>query len=120
MSRDQWPEDTAELPVVKPREDRFSIPGRPIIVAANRLPVTRSPHGWVPSPGGLVRALLPLLRSSGGTWVGWTGEADDVPEPFTLDGVNLHPVLVEPGRGPGLLRGVLQRHAVAAVPRRPA
>ena len=50
--------------------------------------------GWAPSPGGLVRALLPLLRASGGTWVGWTGEADDAPEPFTLDGVNLHPVLV--------------------------
>ena len=34
----------------------------PIVVAANRLPVTRSLHGWSPSPGGLVRALLPLLR----------------------------------------------------------
>ena len=41
-----------------------------------------------------MRALLPLLRTSGGTWVGWTGEADDAPEPFTLDGVQLHPVLV--------------------------
>ena len=41
-----------------------------------------------------MRALLPLLRASGGTWVGWTGEADDAPEPFDLDGVELHPVLV--------------------------
>ncbi len=41
-----------------------------------------------------MRALLPLLRASGGTWIGWTGEADDEPEPFVLDGVNLHPVLV--------------------------
>src|ERR671915_83516 len=47
-----------------------------------------------PTPGGLVRALLPLLRASGGTWVGWTGEPDDVPEPFTHDGVNLQPILV--------------------------
>ena len=87
-----------ELPI--PSVDRRRTPpvtldlARPIVVAANRLPVTRSPHGWTPSPGGLVRALLPLLRSSGGTWVGWTGEADDAPEPFTLDGVDLHPVPV--------------------------
>jgi len=35
---------------------------------------------------------MPLLRSSGGTWVGWTGDADDAPEPFELDGVTLHPI----------------------------
>jgi trehalose 6-phosphate synthase len=64
----------------------------PIVVAANRLPVKRTPEGWAPSPGGLVRALLPMLRASGGTWVGWTGEPDDVPEPFTVDGVDLHPI----------------------------
>ncbi|CAN5618194.1 trehalose-6-phosphate synthase [soil metagenome] len=67
--------------------------GRPIVVAANRLPVMRGADGeWVPSPGGLVRALLPMLRRSGGTWVGWTGETDDDAEPFELDGVNLRPV----------------------------
>ena len=66
--------------------------GRPIVVAANRLPVTRAGAGWTPSPGGLVRALLPLLRTTGGTWVGWTGEADDDAEPFLMDGVRLHPV----------------------------
>ena len=65
---------------------------RPIVVAANRLPVMRTETGWRPSPGGLVRALVPLLRATGGTWVGWTGLADDDTEPFTLDGVNLHPV----------------------------
>ena len=48
----------------------------------------------MPSPGGLVRALLPLLRATGGTWVGWTGVADDDPEPFVQDDVQLHPVLV--------------------------
>ncbi len=67
---------------------------RPIVVAANRLPVTRGPDGWSPSPGGLVRALLPLLRTSGGSWVGWTGGVDDAPEPFEHDGVRLHPVLI--------------------------
>jgi len=66
---------------------------RPIVIAANRLPVMRAVDGsWVPSPGGLVRALLPMLRQSGGTWVGWTGIIDDDAEPFTIDGVELHPV----------------------------
>jgi trehalose 6-phosphate synthase len=69
-----------------------SAAGRPIVVAANRLPVARTADGWSPSPGGLVRALLPLLRASGGTWVGWTGVADDAPAPFEHDGVRLHPV----------------------------
>ncbi len=47
-------------------------------IAANRLPVMRTADGWTASPGGLVRALLPMLRATGGTWVGWTGEPDDV------------------------------------------
>jgi trehalose 6-phosphate synthase len=33
-----------------------------------------------------------MLRESGGTWVGWTGDSDDTAEPFTVDGVDLHPV----------------------------
>jgi trehalose 6-phosphate synthase len=66
---------------------------RPIVIAANRLPVMRTGDGgWTPSPGGLVRALFPMLRESGGTWVGWTGDADDAAEPFTVDGVRLHPI----------------------------
>jgi trehalose 6-phosphate synthase len=72
-----------------------AVPTRPIVIAANRLPVMRddtTENGWAPSPGGLVRALLPMLRSSGGTWVGWTGTPDDPTEPFTVDGVDCHPV----------------------------
>jgi trehalose 6-phosphate synthase len=68
---------------------------RPIVIAANRLPVMRddsTESGWTPSPGGLVRALLPMLRASGGTWVGWTGDPDDNAEPFSVDGVDLHPI----------------------------
>jgi trehalose 6-phosphate synthase len=68
--------------------------GRPIVIAANRLPVMRTEDGWAPSPGGLVRALLPLLRDSGGLWVGWTGDVDDAPEPFHVEGVDLHPVSI--------------------------
>jgi trehalose 6-phosphate synthase len=73
-------------PPSPPAEDR------PIVVAANRLPVMRTDDGWMPSPGGLVRALLPMLRATGGTWVGWTGDADDAADPFSVDGVDLHPV----------------------------
>jgi len=66
---------------------------RPIVIAANRLPVMRTDDGgWTPSPGGLVRALFPMLRESGGTWVGWTGDPDDAADPFTVEGVELHPV----------------------------
>jgi len=72
--------------------DRAEEASEPIVVVANRLPVMRTPEGWSPSPGGLVRALLPMLRASGGTWVGWTGEADDDAEPFEIDGVELRPV----------------------------
>lgn len=66
--------------------------GRPIVVAANRLPVMRSGDGWTASPGGLVRALLPMLRDTGGTWVGWSGTPGDTTEPFAVEGVDLHPV----------------------------
>ncbi len=93
--RTNWPQDTAELPVLPARVPaEHVLPTRPVVVAANRLPVTRAPGGWTASPGGLVRALLPLLRATGGIWVGWTGEADDAPEPFTQDDVRLHPVLI--------------------------
>jgi len=67
-------------------------PERPIVVAANRLPVMRTDDGWSASPGGLVRALLPMLRDTGGIWVGWTGDSDDDAEPFEVEGVDLHPV----------------------------
>ncbi|MEJ1730976.1 trehalose-6-phosphate synthase, partial [Escherichia coli] len=51
------------------------------VVVANRLPVDleRLPDGttrWKRSPGGLVTALEPILRSNHGAWVGWAGVAD--------------------------------------------
>ena len=64
----------------------------PIVIAANRLPVMRTDEGWAPSPGGLVRALWPMLRASGGRWVGWTGDSDDAADPFEVEGVDLYPV----------------------------
>jgi trehalose 6-phosphate synthase len=53
-----------------------------LIVASNRLPVVLEGAGagqWQvkPAVGGLVTALLPVLRCHGGTWVGWSGIAGD-------------------------------------------
>ena len=54
------------------------------LVVANRLPVDRNVDGstgevtWVPSPGGLVTALKPVLESNRGAWIGWPGATDEV------------------------------------------
>ncbi|TFD50494.1 trehalose-phosphatase [Cryobacterium frigoriphilum] len=74
-----------------------------LVVVSNRLPVdhedgpenadgTAAPDVWRTSPGGLVTALEPLMRSSGGAWVGWPGVADRSFEPFQNDGINIVPV----------------------------
>jgi trehalose 6-phosphate synthase/phosphatase len=48
-----------------------------LVVVSNRLPYSfsRSGRRWRadPASGGLVTALLPVLRHRGGTWIGWTG-----------------------------------------------
>ena len=67
------------------------------VVVANRLPVDleRGPDGsenWKRSPGGLVTALEPILRSRRGAWVGWPGLADAQADPFEDDGLELYPV----------------------------
>ena len=51
-----------------------------LVVVSNRLPFAfkRTDAGrWVAQAGsgGLVTALLPVLRNRGGTWIGWTGTA---------------------------------------------
>ncbi|MEU4245597.1 trehalose-6-phosphate synthase [Actinoplanes sp. NPDC026619] len=67
------------------------------VVVANRLPVDEvvaddGTRTWSRSPGGLVSALQPIVRSHGGAWVGWTGQPGDAPEPFDTDGMHLHPM----------------------------
>ncbi|KZE91161.1 alpha,alpha-trehalose-phosphate synthase (UDP-forming) [Microbacterium sp. TNHR37B] len=72
-----------------------SAPAAEFVVVANRLPVDRSgddEEPWRRSPGGLVTALEPVVRRSGGAWVGWPGQADLEVDPFTFDGVHLVPV----------------------------
>jgi trehalose 6-phosphate synthase len=48
---------------------------------SNRLPLRAEEHNGVfslrPSDGGLVTALLPVLRANGGCWIGWTGSDSD-------------------------------------------
>nr|WP_152602264.1 bifunctional alpha,alpha-trehalose-phosphate synthase (UDP-forming)/trehalose-phosphatase [Cryobacterium roopkundense] len=67
------------------------------MVVSNRLPVdfdeaADGTTAWRTSPGGLVTALEPLMRTSGGAWVGWPGVADRHFEPFENDGMSLIPV----------------------------
>src|SRR3954469_3724770 len=67
------------------------------VVVANRLPVDRrdEPDGsvtWLPSPGGLVAAMEPVLRQQRGAWIGWTGSEGEAPPPF--DASDMHLVAV--------------------------
>jgi trehalose 6-phosphate synthase len=67
------------------------------VVVANRLPVdlertTDGERRWTASPGGLVSALEPFLRSRKGAWVGWPGVPDVDVDEFDDDGLVLHPV----------------------------
>lgn len=50
-----------------------------LTVAANRVPIRQTDDGWKASVGGLTTALLPVLESQGGVWVGM-GDAPDLPE----------------------------------------
>ncbi len=68
-----------------------------LVIVANRLPVDRvllpdGTSGWRASPGGLVTALEPVLRSGEGAWIGWQGSPDEEIEPFVEDGLSLVPV----------------------------
>jgi trehalose 6-phosphate synthase len=67
------------------------------VVVANRLPVdlaydSEGRRSWTASPGGLVSALEPFLRSRKGAWVGWPGLPDVDVEEFEDEGMVLHPV----------------------------
>ncbi len=81
--------------------------GGRLVVVSNRLPfiLKRLDHRkWnvEPGSGGLVNALLPVLRNRGGIWVGWPGSVDeDVSElettlaELTRDaGYSLRPVML--------------------------
>ena len=60
------------------------------VVVANRLPVKLADDGsWSLSPGGLVSAMLPVMRERTGSWVGWDGTVDGDPCRFEFEGITL-------------------------------
>jgi trehalose 6-phosphate synthase len=56
---------------------------RRLLVISNRLPAVISPQDgrWriAPASGGLVTALAPVMKRSGGIWVGWPGCGEEAP-----------------------------------------
>ena len=73
------------------------MPSSQLVIVANRLPVDRvelpdGSMGWRRSPGGLVTALDPVMRSNDGVWIGWPGGTETDLEPFQDDGLRLVPV----------------------------
>lgn len=69
-----------------------------LVVVANRLPVHRScPESpWETSPGGLVSALMPILREHHGVWIGWAGSLEAASDPFSHEGLFNVPVPISP------------------------
>ena len=67
--------DTDQSSIVEPSAEGG---GRSqFVVVANRLPVRLAEDGsWSLSPGGLVSAMLPVMRDRTGAWVGWDGSTD--------------------------------------------
>jgi alpha,alpha-trehalose-phosphate synthase [UDP-forming] len=71
-----------------------------LVIVANRLPIRVEDHDgtptWVPSPGGLVAALSPALRSAErATWVGWGGVTGATPPLEAEDGLTIVPVSLD-------------------------
>jgi trehalose 6-phosphate synthase len=89
--------------------DDATSPRRPLVVLANRLPVKKGPDGWAPSAGGLVTALRPVMDESGGAWIGWDDDADEVPPRVDGLGCDLHAVALTPDEVQGHYHGFSNR-----------
>jgi len=88
MSTETDREGTATKPGVPALADWRVLPRR-FLVVSNRLPyqVDSRADGlhFAQGVGGLVTALDPILRLTGGTWIGWTGSYDRLPESVPLN-----------------------------------
>src|SRR3990172_9667448 len=74
-----------------------------LLLVSNRLPVeiVEENDSWSvkSSPGGLVTAMSPLMRSSCGTWIGWPGCSESAPaekliSEFPDRGFNMTPIML--------------------------
>jgi alpha,alpha-trehalose-phosphate synthase [UDP-forming] len=68
--------------------DKRLLPRR-LVVVSNRLPYSLTLDGdrvqMQRGVGGLVTALDPILRLTGGTWIGWSGTHDSLPRKIPVD-----------------------------------
>src|SRR5262245_59085338 len=86
-----------------------------LIIVSNRLPVTieTTEHGarLQRSAGGLVSALLPIVRETGGCWIGWAGTdydrcADElIKHSFSAHGYMFEPIFLTSAERDSFYRG---------------
>ncbi|MFK4541152.1 trehalose 6-phosphate synthase [Streptomyces tendae] len=81
-----------------------------LVVVANRLPVSLEDRSdgtrrWRHSPGGLVNALEPFLRSRRGAWVGWPGTTGQEVPPLEDGDLHLYPVTLSADEVGGFYEG---------------
>jgi trehalose 6-phosphate synthase len=83
---------------------------RPLVVIANRLPVSRDDEGgWKASAGGLVTALRPVIEETGGAWIGWDDDAESVPRRVDDLACDLHAVSLSRAQVRGYYHGFSNR-----------
>jgi alpha,alpha-trehalose-phosphate synthase [UDP-forming] len=87
MSTETDREEIKLRPGTPPLQDWYVLPGR-FLVVSNRLPYqissTNGELEFTRGLGGLVTALDPILWLAGGTWIGWTGSYDSLPDSVSL------------------------------------
>lgn len=83
---------------------------RPLVLVANRLPISRNDDGsWEASAGGLVTAMRPVVDRVGGAWVGWDGGENDIPPRVDSLNVDLSPVQLSRAQVQGYYYGFANR-----------
>lgn len=87
----------------------MSMGSRPLVVVANRLPVSRSGDSWRLSSGGLVTALAPIMSRAKGAWVGWDGGTEGVPGSVPELPMRLVPITLERAELNGYYHGFSNR-----------